>query len=192
MKNNGFTLLEILIAISILAIMSAMSFSSLSILIDNTHKIQNIEERWQMLANAMTIIERDLEQAIPRKIRTYSNQLRDVIEFNSADTKLDFTILTRLSLFKPFTVSQRITYIINQGYLEKWSWTPADQPNEQPGTKKRLLSQVENIHFEKIAPTLISNNDDDKSDPNWPRAIKVKITLKDLGEFERIVLLNEN
>ena len=80
-KNNGFTLLELIIVIIILGVMSLgiTSFISLS-----TQTYLNVSERDDLLSSARFAVERlnrELRNAIPNSIRTKQSTTKQCIEF---------------------------------------------------------------------------------------------------------------
>ena len=68
-KNDGFTLLELLVAITIFAIMSVMAYGGLSNVIDNSESSKRSLLRLQEIQQAMINIERDFSQITDRGIR---------------------------------------------------------------------------------------------------------------------------
>lgn len=68
-RQAGFTLLEILIALSIVALMSVGAFRLISTTI-NTHKSSGLHtQQFNQLGNMLGLMERDLLQAINRPVR---------------------------------------------------------------------------------------------------------------------------
>ena len=68
--QRGFTLVEILIAIAIFAFIGVASTAVLTTVIDSDELSSARFEKFQRLQRAVTTIERDMQQAVPRAVRT--------------------------------------------------------------------------------------------------------------------------
>ena len=68
-RQRGFTLIEVLIALSITAFVAALAYSSLSRAIDGVEGTRAIAERTSEINRAWTILSRDLRQFVPRPVR---------------------------------------------------------------------------------------------------------------------------
>ena len=69
MKQRGFTLIEILIAMAIFTLIGLASTGLLTTVIDSNDLSSERFEKLQQLQRAMVIIERDIQQAVPRPVR---------------------------------------------------------------------------------------------------------------------------
>ena len=68
-KACGFTLVELLVAVAILAIIGVMAFVGLNRVIDQQQLARQRTERWQDIQLAMRLIVQDLAQLHPRPTR---------------------------------------------------------------------------------------------------------------------------
>ena len=74
--QQGFTLLELVIAIGIFAIMSAMAYGGLNTALNTREHADSQAERLAQLQKAMLILGRDIEQAINRPVQNnYADEL---------------------------------------------------------------------------------------------------------------------
>ena len=69
MRNRGFTLLELLVALAIFAVLSALAYGGLKSMLDAKNQVAAEAEKLARLQTALAMIERDLEQATARPIR---------------------------------------------------------------------------------------------------------------------------
>jgi general secretion pathway protein J len=67
--SAGFTLLELLIAISILALLSVLGYRALSALTDSEVRLTQEATRWRTLDQLFTRLESDMRMAQPRAVR---------------------------------------------------------------------------------------------------------------------------
>ena len=69
---RGFTLVEVLVALAILAIVAALAYRGTSALVDGEARLAAEATRWRTLDAVFTRIESDLRQAQPRSVRVGS------------------------------------------------------------------------------------------------------------------------
>ena len=68
-KQQGFTLLELLIASIIFAIMAIMAYGGLANVMDNSRASEQALTRLQQVQQSIAVISRDFTQILPRAIR---------------------------------------------------------------------------------------------------------------------------
>ena len=68
-KQQGFTLLELMIASIIFAIMAVMAYGGLDNVISNSQSSKQSLQRLQQIQQSVSILNRDFGQIIPRPIR---------------------------------------------------------------------------------------------------------------------------
>ncbi|HZI83072.1 MAG TPA: prepilin-type N-terminal cleavage/methylation domain-containing protein, partial [Casimicrobiaceae bacterium] len=67
--HRGFTLIEVLIAVAIVALLSLLGYRALAALSDSEEKLSTEATRWRTLDLFFARLEGDLRQAIPRPAR---------------------------------------------------------------------------------------------------------------------------
>jgi general secretion pathway protein J len=73
-KQQGFTLLEVLIALSLFAVLSAMAFGGLNQLLSQHQQLQKKQQRFVDLQSTIQVLERDFTHIQPRSTRdTYGD-----------------------------------------------------------------------------------------------------------------------
>ena len=68
-RAAGFTLLEVLVAVGIFALFSAMAYGSLLRILDTRDRLETEREYWRTVSLSLMQIEDDLAQARPRTVR---------------------------------------------------------------------------------------------------------------------------
>jgi general secretion pathway protein J len=193
-QTQGFTLIEILLALFIFAIIALITTATLHSVIATNERLNQHYDRLQELQFTSMVMENDISQITNRSIITNTGNVAPALigEY----TKVEFT---RAGLVNPFqdqqqSNMQRVAYYVNNQQLIRATWShldqlPADKPNE-----KILLTHVAQIEFGYLGNSngfaqswLLSDNM--KAFMTMPRAIQVKITLRDLGQFTLLIPL---
>ena len=68
-RSEGFTLLELMVAVAVLAVMGAIAYQGLASMARAAGATQEASDRYGSLTFAMSMLERDLRGAIPRGVR---------------------------------------------------------------------------------------------------------------------------
>ena len=143
-RQRGFSLVELLVAMAVLAVIASVSFRGLGSVLESESRVQTETRRWNEVAAAFAHMGRDLSLAIARPVRDSTDRVRPalVIE-NMADEASDQLVLTRLG---NGAASQgemrRIGYRVREGILEYLLWPAVDAA---PGTAPSATPILENV-----------------------------------------------
>jgi len=150
-SQQGFTLLELLVAIVIFAIMSVMAYGGLNNVIHSSDISKQSLQRLQQLQHAISVISRDINQIRQRGIRDEYGVNQDFLVARiSSDNQVEFTRGGRLNPARLKRSSlQRIAYRFEDNKLIRLQWPFLDRA---PGTEPRqsvLLDHLDDftIHF---------------------------------------------
>ena len=203
--SRGFTLFELLIAIAIFLIISALAYGGLMQVMNARHQIDADETRLAEIQLAFLNLERDVQQVVPRPIRNaYGTEVPAVV--GQGDYLLE---LTHGGLRNPAQVPrsslQRVAYMVEDDNLERLNWLVLDQAQDSQPVKAVLLKKVTSVDIRFLDPgnnwtnfwppqttdtgTSSSTGASAGSLTNMPRAVSVKVELPDIGTIERIFLL---
>jgi len=193
-KVRGFTLLELLIAIVVFAVMSIMAYGGLSQIIRNNTSAEQSMARMQEIQQAMYAMTRDFNQIIQRDIRDELGTTQPYILSNS---NLGYVIeFTRNGRRNPggFLRSnlQRIAYEFSENKLYRLAWPQLDRVQGMEPNKRELLGLVDSFSIRYLDakagwhdqwPPL--NAAPGAAIP-LPAAIEVSLELKDWGKLKRL------
>jgi general secretion pathway protein J len=197
--SKGFTLLELLIAIAVFAVMSAMAYGGLSnVILISTHSEAALE-RMQVIQHTMTVITRDLTQISPRGIRDEFGNAQPYLTTSNFDFLLEFT---RSGRRNPAQLKRsnllRVAYKYQDNILTRLYWPQLDRVQGIDPYETALLDAVTNVELRYLdasnewktewPPSGTSSGS--TAPPGPPVAIEFKIELEDWGEITRIFRVN--
>ena len=192
--QSGFTLLEVLIAMAIFAL---IAFGATQILTNVTDADEASEERFQSLQDlqrAMLVIERDFLQMVPRKTRV-EGEVTDTLIFaeeflfDSDSGAIGFVRAGwhNPQLVLPRSTMQSVAYRVSEERLERLYSTYVDNSIGFEPKVRVLLEGVEKIEFEFLEKfdTKEFTWEEAESVQELPIAVAVIITSKLYGEIRR-------
>lgn len=194
--TRGFTLIEILVAISVFAVMAAVAYTGLGRMADYRQALAERADRLSELQRAVGTLERDLRQIVDRGIRGPYGDVQPALLASEARLALtrggwaNWAEARRSNL-------RRVRYLRDGQRLVRQGFTALDRvPGSQP-RERELLQRVENLalrfldeggdwHRRWPPPTAGA------SDTGLPRAVEVELQLADWGRVHRLVELPDS
>ncbi len=213
MRQSGFTLIEVLIAMAITAFIAAAAYSGISNVLAGTEALRDSGERTRDLGRSFDIIDRDLRQFVERPVRDEFGNWQPSMA--GGPLALYPLSLTRAgwhnSLQLPRSDLQRVHYFVEEGSLWRAYNTTLDRSVDAELQRVRLMDGVESLEVRFLAN--VEELQVDRSfvvdtEPwalNWvaepgagqaalpeaPVALELRLQLDDLGELRRIYDLPE-
>jgi len=186
---RGFTLLELLVALSIFALIGALAYSGLSGVLETRKQAQHKAEQLAALQLAFFFIERDLEQASTRGVRDILGDAQPALRVNQ-DKTLE---LTRGGWRNPGAVArshlQRVAYQLKEGALLRLTWPVLDQAQNSAPREAVLLSGVKTFEARFYDQALAVQSGWPASAGNarpLPRAVEISIEPEGFGRVTRL------
>lgn len=195
-RHHGFTLIEILVAVAILAIIAVASSTVLSSVIDSAEASDTQMQELEMLQRSMMVIERDMSQIIALAPRLSGQDNEVVIQGGNgvADSLADGLLFTRNGWANPLqrlprSNLQGVGYRLNgSNELERiYTFFIDNVTNTEPQTRM-LLPNVSNLIFEFAIGTNNRNEiqwEEQFTGTQLPRGIAIVITSETFGEIRR-------
>jgi general secretion pathway protein J len=192
-KNTGFTLLEVLIAIVIFALISLASFSIFTTVIKSDESSQLRTDRMNELQRAFIIIERDLLQITRRTIRINGEEplegyLHTDSDYSSGSQYLGFVRQgwKNPGLLLPRSDLQSVAYQLNDNKVERLHFNFVDSVQGEEPKVRELISEVSALKFEYFDGKKWQKEIKDKQ---LPLAIAIEIDTEDYGVIRRQFLV---
>lgn len=196
-RTGGFTLVEILVAMAIVAVIGVLAYGGLHGLIREREQTATSMQRLRLVQQAFAIMTRDFSQLEPRAVRDPLGGT-PLAAFLSAPQSQPPLVFTRGGWGNPLadvrSTEERVAYQLDNGQLLRWSWPELDVPAQTQPVKQVLLATVtqfdlrfmdSNGDWQTQWPPLNANSVAYLA--QLPRAVEIDVTLKDLGRITRIV-----
>jgi general secretion pathway protein J len=202
-RSRGFTLIEVLIAVTIFAVMSAFAYRALTSILNARERVAQETQKWRGVATFFARLEADLTNAVGRDIRN-SNDLTESalignLTFNKeTEGQLMFTRMGLPGASGSLAAPQRLGYRVKQGTIEELVWPVLDQGQRTAPAVYPLLSGVNSLKlryfnasnaWQDTWPVVNFGASAGAAAPKLPRAIEVVLTLDSGEAITRILLL---
>lgn len=191
--SQGFTLLEILIALFIFTILSVLLVAALRNVINSQSRTETRAERLRNLQVALLVFSRDVEQAIDRPVVNASGKE----EASFVGTPRGFSF-THAGFANPtgralHSSLQRTGYVFQDQSLFRLTWPVLDQAPETRASSKRMLSGVADARFQYL-------DSNGKFQDGWPlegealqplpRGVRIYLDLSGWGKLTQFYLIS--
>lgn len=201
MHSRGFTLIEVLIALAITALVATLSFASLTAVLDSVEGVREARAEIRSVNQFWSLLARDLRQVVPRRVRDEYGEVESAFWGGElADNSLNFT---RLGWHNTNGLSrsnmQRVRYVWEDETLYRETFVVLDRTGETEPRRITMLEDV--IEFElrflpqgaTLAPdnldtgdweTTWSSRESAAEDSPW--ALELMINIDGWGEVRRL------
>ena len=189
-RHSGFTLIEVVVSLALLATMSVMAYQALAVVLDTNERSRQQLAAQAKLQRAWSIIGRDLWHLRNRSFSDGLGQIELPYQTDSSDFGVRFSRGGGPMLAANPTGVSRVYYSLNnEDQLLRTTWAITDSPRDSDGSVRVLLDGVEEVLFEQLT--------DDGYSANWPpldagasaalpRMIRGSIALQDGGQTSRL------
>jgi len=147
-SQSGFTLLEVLIAIGITAMIGLGSWQILNSAIRTSDATQSRLEELNALQKTMLIMARDFQQLAPRSIRDEYGDYQNAFNTKSDFYRLEFSrVGWRNPMEDTRSTIQRVAYELDQDKLIRHYWSVLDRSHDSDSVSRTLIDGVEDMSF---------------------------------------------
>ncbi len=163
MRAQAFTLLEMLVALAVFAVIGVMASQILASMVDLATATKTRSEQFADLQRAIFIVGRDVEQLAQRTVRDEEGETLDAVLVGDG-LLLE---LTRHGWQNPVDAArsevQRVAYALNDDELVRLYWPVLDRAPDTVPVAQRLLQDVRDAEF-------IVHDDLEGEHASWPKA----------------------
>lgn len=197
-RIGGFTLVELLVALFITAILFAMGYGALNQALKNRESVQKQQDRLVALQRTMRTLVQDFAQTAPRPVRDGLGTGNEPALLSGNPTGVLVT-LTRGGWSNPAGVQraslQRVRYVLRDGKLYREAFPVLDAVIDVQPRSRTLIDRVKSVTFRYF--------EGNQWRPEWPPAnsggvaaqtliwrplaVEATIELEDWGKVTRII-----
>lgn len=193
-SSRGFTMLEMIVAIGIFAIIAAISYSALNNFLDARAHINNQNERLRALQTVFVLLEQDLRYAVNRTVRNEYGDVEPAF-FGSADQALAAGERLRLTTVRPAAGSAglhqvtRVAWRLIDGELHRVAWRVLDRDIDSAEYQRRLMEDVDDFEIRYFS---FSGDSELRADSEWiggaalPAGVAVTVLPEDGAAYQRV------
>lgn len=193
-RSSGFTLLEMVVAIGIFAVIAAISYGSLNNFLDARAQIDERREGISALQTTMALMEQDVRYAVDRTVRDQFGDTEAAF-IAGGDSVLATGELLRMTIAQPAVGAgskhqlKRVSWRLNDGGLSRVTWRVLERDIDSAEYERLLLESVENIEFKYFG---FNEDDELETVGEWleetglPAGVEVRLGVTGQGEFRRV------
>ena len=200
-KSSGFTLIEVLVSISIFSILSALAYGALNQSLSTSDKLSEKIDRNQAIQRGVRIIEQDLMQLAKRPIRSeIGNTEIGALTTNKVNGyAIEFSRhgwANRLGAQR--STLQRVAYNHIDNKLIRYHWNVLDKTYSNQINTNELFDNLNEVTFlfmkdnnewiKEWPPIEVAQ---EESRVILPNAIKITFMFSDFGEIYRLLEIRQ-
>ena len=192
--EKGFTLVELMVALAITALIGATSYAALEGVFQSRLAFAEKAEQLAQLQRFFTVIGRDIRMASGVENRGSDGEYEDTLGV-TPEAETFFTLNRRgwhNPLLAPRSEMQRVYYRFDGDVVTRGHWESFDRIDDTLFRERPLLEGVREISLRAL-PAEEASDLDGEWLPQWPRsgeglpaALELHIELEALGQFRRI------
>ena len=208
--TSGFTLVEVLVAMAITALISMMAYTGLSSALSGAESMRAAATRAHEINQALSMLSRDLRQVVNRPVVDELGQLSPAL--SGGELAPDLLVLTRAgwhnSTGAPRSALQRVRWWLQDDQLWRGYFPVLDRTAGTEAIETTVLDDIERfeVRFLPALSVVESDRNDVIDRRNWqdnwiidfsqpgklpapPAAVEVVMEVVGLGEVRRTYVL---
>ncbi|MDH5784558.1 MAG: type II secretion system minor pseudopilin GspJ [Chromatiales bacterium] len=199
--QKGFTLLEMLVALTVFALVSAMVYGGQVAILKMKAGAEQQALLLKQLQGAMVMLERDISQHVARPVRDeFGDTSPAMASADYGDYRLSLTRAGWLNpLGQPRSTLQRVAYGVVDEKLLRYSWLTLDRAQGSEPDRVAVLEGVRSLKLrfldgggewhEQWPPLVAGVGDESAPQVVIPAAVELTLELVEHGSFRRLIPL---
>lgn len=201
--QRGFTLLELLVAVGVFAVMSVMAYGGLKTVLNSRQQTDAQSKRLAAVQMTFMRLERDIEQMANRRIRNeFGDEETPQLAVSDGEAIIEFTHAGWSNPTNaPRSHLQRVGYALKDKQLLRAYWLVLDRAQDSKPIQTVLLDKVKSMEWRFMdnagtwqthwPPTATTSPQPpttpaSQASSEFPRAVEVTVELDDLGRLTRL------
>lgn len=192
-RERAFTLVELLVALAIFAIVSAFAYRGLGVLLDSREALERDSRRWRDLSLFVGRFERDVQAALDRPAigpsGTTLAAVSSVLDLGgAAATGLAVTRAGASLYANELAAPQRVGYRYAEGRVERLAWPGVDAGPRAEAVATPVLEDVRSLAFRFLDRAFEWRRDWSlPANQGMPLAVEMTVELSGGEKIVRIV-----
>lgn len=188
---RGFTLLEMVIAIAIFAVIATVSYASLGQFLDTYDYLNQRGEKTKGLQQTFAMLAQDFHYSADRSVRDEYGD-REPAMMAGGQTSAEAGEVVRLTVSGPDlqvpTASRltRVAWRLDQGRLYRVTWAVLDRAQDSTAYSRLVLEGVDELELRFLTvdrDNQVQSSDEWSGSEGRPGAVEVLLTLSDSRQY---------
>jgi len=195
--QSGFTLIEVIIAIAIFAVVATLSYTGLQSVINSKTRTEASLDRLKQLQLSILTISTDMQQLADRNGKDALGSVLRKLTTHDADTIVSFTRGGwRNPAHRTRSTLQRVAYYIDEDTLIRRYWYHVDRADDEKFVDRELINNIDELSLrfltekdewlEDWPSNEVLAGASPTSSP-MPKAIEINLKMSDWGQVTRLV-----
>ncbi len=190
--SRGFTLIEVMVALAIFAVMATIAYAGLNAMARTRADLAEVDDRLREVGFGLHLMERDLRQAVARAVRdSYGGELPELI---GEPSRIEFTragVRHAPGVLLPSL--QRVAWGVDSRRLMQTRWLQLDRAPSTQAQSREAITELDGLRLSYLDAAGVWQDrwpapaGDDRS--ALPRAVEIVLQFDDIGELRRLVVL---
>jgi len=201
-RQQGFTLMEVLIAVTITSVIGMGVWQVINSVVNLRNRVNQLSEQFDDVQKTMLLLERDITQIVNRPARDIYGDFKPALSSREEGFTL---MLTRQGWRNPLGLRrsslQRVAWEYTGSELRRHYWPVLDQGQEETGRDVLLLENIQVFAIRFLEPdgsqqaqwptddALVNAVPGERPEVPLPRGIQMTLEHEQFGELSRTFAL---